>query len=79
MKVYHLLARLKYGPMVQILSGLITYMLLAIYCHEEFGERVNIRRLRQISLEIQRDMIGLKPSHCRKRQGRFRPYLSARS
>jgi len=43
MKVYHLLARSKYGLMVPILSGLISYMLLAIYCHEEFSERVSIK------------------------------------
>jgi hypothetical protein len=24
------------------LSGLITYLLLAIYCHENYGERVSI-------------------------------------
>ncbi|MDD2465433.1 MAG: hypothetical protein PHI97_15660 [Desulfobulbus sp.] len=25
--------------LVQILSGLITYLLLAVYCHENHGER----------------------------------------
>ena len=34
LKVYHLIARSKYGLMVQILAGLITYLLMAIYCHE---------------------------------------------
>jgi transposase len=33
-RVYHLITRSKHGLMVQILSGLITYLLLAIYCHE---------------------------------------------
>jgi len=32
--VYHLFARSKDGLMVQILSGLITCLLLAIYCQE---------------------------------------------
>ncbi len=32
---YHLIARSRYGLMVQILAGLITYLLLAIYCHNE--------------------------------------------
>jgi len=44
--VYHLFARSKNGMLVQILSGLITYLLLAIYCHETHGERVSIRRVR---------------------------------
>ena len=40
LKVYHLFARSKNGLMVQILSGLITYLLLAIYCNELHGETV---------------------------------------
>jgi len=32
---------------MQILSGLITYLLLAIYCHEVHGERVGIERVAQ--------------------------------
>jgi IS4 transposase len=32
LKVYHLIARSAYGLMVQLLGGLITYLLLAIYC-----------------------------------------------
>lgn len=38
--------------MVQILSGLITYLLLAIYCHEEHGEKVSIRRVRELRTKI---------------------------
>ena len=38
--------------MVQILSGLITYLLLAIYCHEQHGESVSIRRVRQLRNKI---------------------------
>lgn len=37
LRVYHLIARTKYGLMVQILAGLITYLLLAIYCHKHFN------------------------------------------
>ena len=48
LKVYHLFARSKNGLMVQILSGLITYLILAIYCHEEHGESVSIVRVRQL-------------------------------
>jgi hypothetical protein len=38
--------------MIQILSGLITYLLLAIYCHEQHGESVSIRRVRQLRNKI---------------------------
>ncbi|MBU1420152.1 MAG: transposase [Proteobacteria bacterium] len=54
-KVYHLFARSKNGLLVQILSGLITYLLLAIYCHEEHGESVSIRRVRQLRSQIKNE------------------------
>jgi len=38
--------------MVQILSGLITYLLLVIYCHEQHGEKVNIKRVRELRNKI---------------------------
>ena len=38
--------------MVQILSGLITYLLFAIYCHEQHGEKVNIKRVRELRNKI---------------------------
>jgi hypothetical protein len=52
LRVYHLIARSPYGLMVQILSGLITYILLAIYCHEQHGEKVTISRVRQLRIKI---------------------------
>jgi hypothetical protein len=55
LKVYHLFARSKNGLMVQILSGLITYLLLAIYCHEQHGEAVSIRRVRQLRNQIRNE------------------------
>lgn len=55
LKVYHLFARSKNGMMVQILSGLITYLLLAIYCHEEHGEHVSIRRVRQLRNQMRNE------------------------
>lgn len=48
LNVYHRLARSAYGMMVQLLAGLITYLLLAIYCHDEFKEPVSIKRVRQL-------------------------------
>ena len=57
LKVYHLFARSKNGLMVQILSGLITYLLLAIYCQEQHGEPVTIRRVRQLRNQIRNEAV----------------------
>ena len=57
--VYHLFARSKNGLMVQILSGLITYLLLAIYCQEEHGEPVSIVRVRQLRNRIRNEALLL--------------------
>ena len=56
LKVYHLIARSQYGLMVQILGGLITYLLLAIYCYKNHGERVSIKRVRQLRIQIQNEL-----------------------
>jgi transposase len=50
--VYHLIARSKYGLMVQLLGGLITYLLLAIYCREQHQEPVSIARVRELRNRI---------------------------
>ena len=55
LKVYHLIARSRYGLMVQMLGGLITYILLAIYCHNEFGEKVSIKRVRELRIKIKNE------------------------
>jgi len=55
LKVYHLIARSPYGLLMQILSGLITYLLLAIYCQEQHGERVNIERVRELRNAIRNE------------------------
>ena len=52
MKVYHLIARSEYGLMVQLLGGLITYLLLAIYCREQHQEPVSISRVRELRNQI---------------------------
>ena len=41
--------------MVQILSGLITYLLLAIYCCEQHNEKVSINRVRELRIKIQNE------------------------
>jgi IS4 transposase len=52
LSVYHLISRSEHGLMIQILAGLITYLLLAIYCHEEHGEPVSIKRVRELRCKI---------------------------
>lgn len=59
LKVYSIIARSNYGFMVQILAGLITYLLLAIYCHEQYNERVSIKRVRELRIKIQNEAWGL--------------------
>jgi len=61
LKVYHLIARSEHGLMVQILAGLITYLLLAIYCYEQHNEKVSIKRVRQLRIKIQNE---LRSSYC---------------
>ena len=56
LRVYHLIARSEYGLMVQILGGLITYLLLAIYCHRKHNEPVSIKRVRELRIQIQNDL-----------------------
>jgi len=56
LRVYHLIARSEYGLMVQILSGLITYLLLAIYCREQHNEKVSIKRVRELRIKIQNEI-----------------------
>lgn len=56
LKVYHLISRSQYGLMVQMLAGLITYILLAIYCRDEHQEHVSVKRLREICIKIRNEM-----------------------
>lgn len=55
LKVYHLIARSEYGLMVQILAGLITYLLIAIYCHKNYNEKVSIKRVRSLRIAIRNE------------------------
>lgn len=58
LKVYHLISRSKHGLMIQMLAGLITYLLLAIYCHNEYEEPVSIRRVRELRTQILNESRG---------------------
>ena len=42
--------------MVQILAGFITYLLLAIHCHKNYGEPVSIKRVRELRIKIQNEL-----------------------
>ncbi len=78
LRVYHLIARSEHGLMVQILSGLITYLLLAIYCQEQHGEKVNIKRVRELRNMIQNESRQLEPTDLKNLEDRdaSRPYAS---
>jgi len=43
-------------PLSQILAGLITYLLLAIYCYDQHKEKVSIKRVRQLRIQIQNEL-----------------------
>lgn len=58
LNVYHLIARSKYGLMVQILGGLITYLLMAIHCREQFDEEVSIKRVRELRTIILNELFN---------------------
>ena len=59
LNVYPLIARSPYGFLVQVLGGLITYLLLAIYCHKHFQERVSLNRVRELRINIQNEALIL--------------------
>ena len=55
--VYHLLSRNPHGVLLQLLAGLVTYLLLVLYFHQQFGERPSIRRLRELRRHIRREIV----------------------
>jgi len=67
LKVYHLIVRSEHGLMMQILGGLITYLLLAIYCREQHGEPVSISRVRELRCQIRNEAILAMGRQNRKR------------
>ncbi len=70
LQVYHLFARSRNGLMVQILSGLITFLLLAMYCREQHGEPVSLVRVRQLRTRIRNEallLMATNPAEPRKR------------
>jgi len=74
--VYHLIARTPYGVMVQMLAGLITYLLLAIYCYNNYREKVSIRRVRELRIKIRNTEVAMMERDKPERQG---PAIGLRS
>jgi len=60
LKVYHIIARSRHGLTVQILAGLITYLLLAIYCYKHHREGVSIKRVRELRIQIRNELQGMQ-------------------
>jgi len=79
LRVYHLIARSQHGLMVQILGGLITYLLLAIYCYKNHNEPVSIKRVRELRIKIQnelRDSLSSSDANTFKEQEQYRSYAN---
>jgi len=81
LNVYHLISRSTYGVMVQIFAGLITYLLMAIYCAEEHGEWVNMKRVRELRNTIQNELRAsqMQTTNSNKQKRRKRKRLHART
>jgi hypothetical protein len=62
LEVCHLTARSPYGLMIQILGGLITCLLLAIYCREQHGEKVRINRGRELRMRFTENLNKSQPA-----------------
>ena len=73
LNVYHLFARSEKSLMAQILSGLITYLLLAIYCHEQHDETVSIRHVRGLRNQIRNEAMQQVAKQAVSRQRKLRP------
>ena len=55
LEVYHLISRNPHGVLLQLLAGLVTYLLLVPYFHQQYGERPSLRRLRQVRRQIRQE------------------------
>ena len=60
LKVYHFISRNPHGLLLQLLAGLITYLLLILYCYRLYGEKKpSIRRLRELRWRIRQETAGV--------------------
>lgn len=63
LNVYHLICRNPHGVLVQLLAGLITYLLLVIYFHRRYGEKPSLERLRQLRWDIRHESCATVQVH----------------
>lgn len=63
LKYYQVIARSGYGLAVQTLAGLVTYLLLAIYSYEHFGERVSIKKVSHFRIQIRDELLTKRIEH----------------
>lgn len=56
LKVYHLFSRNPHGVLVQLLSGLITYLLLVIYFHQRYGQKPRVKYLRKLRWDMRHEL-----------------------
>jgi len=47
-----MIAKSEYGLMAQIFGGLITYLLLAIYCGDKHNEKVTLKSVMELRIKI---------------------------
>lgn len=52
---YHLISRNQHGVLLQLLAGLVTYLLLVLYFHQQYGQKLSIRRLRELRWQIRHE------------------------
>lgn len=55
LKVYHLISRSEHGVLIQLMAGLITYLLLVLYFHRRYNKTPSIKLLRQLRWDIRQD------------------------
>jgi len=77
LKVYHLIARSEYGLMVQILGGLITYLLLSIYFRKHHNEKVTIKRVRELRIKIQNEFRSIGDNKLKTNYTRFLDFYAS--
>jgi len=66
--VYHLLSRSRNGLKIQILAGLITYLLLKLHCREKHDGEVTIERVRELRINIQNEAVETLAEENRRTQ-----------
>ena len=63
LKVYHLISRNEHGVLIQLMAGLITYLLLVLYFHQRYGEAPSLKRLRNLRWDIRHETQGSTHLH----------------